>query len=148
MTRRVALVSGASRGIGLAVARTLMRDGWRLSLGMRNPAEVRSEFADHQIVVHEAEAQDEDAWAEACMKRYGRIDAVICCAGIMTPRGVVEANDAVLDGMLEVNVKSPRRLVKAAWEPLKASGTGRVVVLASLSGKRVKSASTISSSSL
>jgi len=42
--------------------------------------------------------------------------------------------------MLSVNVKAPRRLAKAAWTPLCESGRGRVVILASLSGKRVKSA--------
>ena len=41
---------------------------------------------------------------------------------------------------LEVNVKAPRRLIKAAWEPLTSSGSGRVIIIASLSGKRVASA--------
>ncbi len=42
--------------------------------------------------------------------------------------------------MWQVNVASPRRLIKAAWEPLCEAGSGRVAILASLSGKRVKSA--------
>ena len=53
---------------------------------------------------------------------------------------MIEAADAEFDDLLEVNVKAPRRLVKAAWEPLKACGRGRVAVVASLSGLRVASA--------
>lgn len=59
----------------------------------------------------------------------------------MIPKTVMEADDDDIDAMFSVNVKAPRRLVKAAWDPLCESGRGRVIILASLSGKRVKSAS-------
>lgn len=74
------------------------------------------------------------------MTRFGRIDAIVANAGTMIPKSVIEADDEDLDAMLAVNVKAPRRLAKAAFEPLAASGRGRVIILASLSGKRVKSA--------
>ena len=45
-TGRVIMLSGASRGIGAAVARRLHADGFSLSLGVRRPAEVRAKFAD------------------------------------------------------------------------------------------------------
>jgi NAD(P)-dependent dehydrogenase (short-subunit alcohol dehydrogenase family) len=53
---------------------------------------------------------------------------------------VIAADDGDLDDLIQVNVKSPLRLVRAAWPHLVASGHGRVVTIASLSGKRVKSA--------
>lgn len=138
----VALVSGASRGIGAAVARRLSEAGWGLSLGMRTPALPDGVARDRtQLVQHDAVLADEVSWAAQALDRFGRIDAVVCCAGIMEPQSVIEIEDAVLDRMWEVNVKSPRRLIRAAWEPLCRSGQGRVVVLASLSGKRVKSPS-------
>ena len=58
----------------------------------------------------------------------------------MIPKSVVEADDAELDAVLDVNVKAPLRLVRAAWPYLAATGRGRVVTVVSLSGKRVKSA--------
>src|SRR6266481_3695322 len=79
--RRVAMISGASRGIGLAIARELKQAGLALSLGIRAP---------------------------------GRFSE-----------------------LLAVNVKAPFRLIRAALPHLKASGSGRVVNVASLSGKRV-----------
>lgn len=144
MSSRVALVSGASRGIGLAVARTLQQNGWSLSLGLRDTTDVAPELSHQHLVQHDARNADEQAWVQAALDRFGQIDAVVCCAGIMTPQNIVEIDDDTLDAMWEVNVKSPRRLVSAAWEPLKESGQGRVAILASLSGKRVKSATSSS----
>ncbi|MBO0662868.1 SDR family NAD(P)-dependent oxidoreductase [Jiella sp. MQZ9-1] len=135
-----ALISGANRGIGAAVARRLAQDGWALSLGMRDP--VLPDFADPDrthLFAYDATAKSEAAWVAETMARFGRIDAIVANAGIMIPKSVIEAEDDELDTMLAVNVKAPRRLVKAAFEPLAESGRGRVIILASLSGKRVKS---------
>lgn len=138
---RTALVSGASRGIGRALAERLARDGWNLSLGMRTPQMPR--FADPSrthLQAYDAAGGGEADWVEAALARFGRIDAVVANAGIMIPKTVIDADDEDLDAMFAVNVKAPRRLAKAAFEPLCASGRGRVIILASLSGKRVKSA--------
>lgn len=141
MTGRVALISGASRGIGVAIARRLLDDGWRVSLGMRQPAAAR-DLGDSSRVhrfAYDALAGKEQAWVAAAVDAFGGIDAIVANAGIMIPKTVIEAEDVDLDAMLEVNVKAPRRLAKAAWPHLLATGRGRVVVVASLSGKRVKS---------
>lgn len=142
-TRRVALISGANRGIGLAVAMKLAESGWSLSLGVRDPAKLTQVPGGADTLVHRFDATDpasEKAWAEATTERFGRIDAVIANAGIMIPKTVIEADDSDIDALMQVNVKSPMRLVQAAWPWLTASGKGRVITIASLSGKRVKSA--------
>ena len=139
---RVAMISGAGRGIGAEIASALARAGWRLSLGARDPAGMTPP-AGADALVHRFDARDSDSerlWAEATAERFGRIDAVIANAGIMIPKTVIAADDADLDDLIQVNVKSPLRLVRAAWPHLVASGHGRVVTIASLSGKRVKSA--------
>lgn len=137
---RVALVSGANRGIGRAVAEALAREGWRLSLGVRDPDGATVPAG---AMLHRYDARDAAAaptWVEATLGRFGRIDAVVANAGIMIPKSVIEAEDADFDDLLDVNVKAPRRLVKAAWSALKESGRGRVCIVASLSGLRVASA--------
>ena len=140
--KRVALISGAGRGIGEAIAAQLNSAGWCLSLGMRRPQ--MPAWGDHETVhLHTYDAEDGDSesrWVETALGRFGRVDAVVANAGLMIPKTVIAAADEDLDAMLEVNVKAPRRLAKAAWEPLANSGRGRVIILASLSGKRVKSA--------
>lgn len=140
MKARTAVISGASRGIGLAVARRLLDAGWQLSLGLRRPEDAAADLSHCHIARHDALAGDEGDWIAAALERFGHIDAVICCAGIMEPEDVVDVADDTLDRMLEVNLKSPRRLVRAAWPALRDAGHGRVILLASLSGKRVKSA--------
>jgi len=138
----VALVSGASRGIGAACARQLFETGWTLSLGMREP--VQPEWADSERVrvfpYDAAEGDSEQAWVDGTIDAFNRIDAVVASAGIMIPKSVIDVDDADLDLMFEINVKAPRRLVRASWASLVASRAGRVIILASLSGKRVKSA--------
>ncbi|MEQ8653997.1 MAG: SDR family NAD(P)-dependent oxidoreductase [Kiloniellales bacterium] len=138
---RVVLVSGASRGIGAAVAKHLAGSGWLVSLGMRKPEALEGiDEARCQLVRHDALQADEADWVGRAMERFGRIDGLVCCAGIMIPETVISIEEEALERMWQVNVASPRRLIKAAWEPLCAAGNGRVVVLASLSGKRAKTA--------
>lgn len=139
---RVALVSGASRGIGAATARELARQGWRLSLGLRDAR--LPEWADPDTVhIHAYDASGGDletGWVAAAAARFGRIDAIVASAGVSSTRTVIEAGDNELDRLFEINCKAPRRLAKAAWSALAASGRGRVIILGSLSGKRVKHA--------
>ncbi len=141
---RVALISGGGRGIGLAIAQRLVAEGWSVSLGMRNPAPqawmAGAEDRIHLAAYDALDAHAEEAWAAAAAARFGRIDAIVANAGVANPKDVIEATDEELQQLLDVNVKAPRRLAKAAWPWLVKAGNGRVVIMASLSGKRVKSA--------
>ena len=135
---RVAMVSGASRGIGRAIAERLRARGFRVSAGVRNPASVAA--ADDVLVQrYDAErAEDARAWVDATMQRFGRIDALVNAAGISSPRTrLTEDDEKSLDAMWRVNVKGPLRLIRAALPHLKAAREGRVINVSSLSGKRV-----------
>ncbi len=139
---RVVMISGANRGIGAAIARKLAAEGWRLSLGMRNPqlppgVEPR---ADLLLCEYDAIAGNEQAWVDATLEQFGRIDAIVPNAGIMLRGSAIDGDEQDLDAMWAVNVKAPRRLAKAAWPALIESGRGRVLLISSLSGKRVASA--------
>ncbi|MBS7537041.1 SDR family NAD(P)-dependent oxidoreductase [Ancylobacter sonchi] len=141
---RTVLISGGGRGIGAATARVMAAAGWNVSLGMRSPAlpdwasEVAGTVAAHRYDA--ADPQSATDWVAAARERFGRIDAVVANAGIMIRGTVIETSDADFDELMAVNVGAPRRLVKAAWDDLAASGRGRVIIVSSLSGKRVKSA--------
>src|SRR5690242_7256425 len=93
---RVALVSGANRGIGAATAAELARQGWRISLGMRKPQQLEWPGAE-TAHLHAYDAQDETAekrWVAAALDHFGRIDAIVANAGIMIPKTVIEAEEA------------------------------------------------------
>ncbi len=134
---RVAMISGANRGIGAAIAARLAASGWQLSLGMRRPeAMAAAPFA----LLHRTDAAEPDSaasWVAATVARFGRIDALICNAGLMVPRSVIDATEEDMAAMFAVNVAFPQRLARAAWPNLCAGGRGRVVILGSLSGLRV-----------
>jgi len=142
MDGRVVLISGASRGIGAAAAQAFADAGWHVSFGMRKPE--LPDWADatlHQAVSYDAtDAMSGARWVSQALSRFGRIDAVVANAGISVAKSVIDIGDDDLDAMLTVNVRAPRQLAKAAWEALAASGSGRVIILGSLSGKRVKTA--------
>ncbi len=142
---RVAMISGANRGIGAAVAQELAANGWRVSLGVRRPDSLPEALQANAAAVHAYDAlapEAAEAWVDATAARLGRIDAVVNNAGVMIPKSVVEISDTEIDTLLGVNVKGPLRLGRAAWPHLCASGQGRIVTLASLSGKRIKTAAT------
>jgi NAD(P)-dependent dehydrogenase (short-subunit alcohol dehydrogenase family) len=139
VSARVALISGANRGIGAAIAERLASEGWGLSLGMRRPEAAPEQFKSHHLCFYDANRPGcETDWVKRAIERFGRIDAVINNAGIMVPKSVIDIEEADMRAMLDVNVVAPLRLVKAAWPALTAGGRGRVVTIASLSGKRVK----------
>jgi NAD(P)-dependent dehydrogenase (short-subunit alcohol dehydrogenase family) len=78
-------------------------------------------------------------WVAETISHFGGIDGLVLNAGIMMKRTVLEATDEDFDMMFAVNVKSPMRLSQLAWPHLQKK-PGRIVVMSSLSGKRVRSA--------
>ncbi len=140
---RVVMVSGANRGIGLAIAEQLRREGYHLSLGVRNTQSVALDLrGDEGVFVHPWDACETEAgaeWVAATVDRFGRLDAVVNNAGVLHPFDVECADESLLDEMWTVNVKAPLRIIRAAFPHLKTCGRGRVVNIVSLSGKRVKS---------
>ena len=138
------LVSGSSRGIGRSIAERLLSDGYQLSLGVRNPEALKGTCFDcDQVLCHPYDAKDPDsasAWVNATVKAWGRVDGLIHCAGILrtTPLLFRDGEEDDLDDLWNVNVMGPWWLTKAAWSELCRSGEGRIQVLVSMSGKRVK----------
>ncbi|MCQ9618150.1 SDR family NAD(P)-dependent oxidoreductase [Paenalcaligenes niemegkensis] len=140
-TRRVALISGAGRGIGFAIAAELLKAGWAVSVGSRTaPAGLGAVGSEtlHWSAYDARDAASETAWVDAAVAYFGRIDALVHNAGILSETPVIEASEAEVDDLLQVNVKSPLRITQRAWPHLKNSDRAKVVVLASLSGKRVR----------
>ena len=148
MIERTVLMTGASRGIGRAIAERLLRDGHRLSLGVRSPERLQGSSLDplqwpDQLMLHPYEATAEKAaeqWVSAAEQWSGGFDALVHCAGVLhqTPLLFLDQQEQELEQLWSINVMGPWRLTRAAWPQLMATGQGRVQVLVSMSGKRVK----------
>ncbi|WP_094584038.1 SDR family NAD(P)-dependent oxidoreductase [Synechococcus sp. BO 8801] len=147
---RTLLISGASRGIGRAIAERALAEGHRLSLGLRDPAALAegplreaARQGGHRVVVHPYDARDPGqatAWVAATLAHFGAIDGVIHCAGLFSRLGLLFApgGEGEIEDLWRVNLMGPWWLTRAAWPALVASGDGRVITLVSMSGQRVK----------
>ncbi|MEJ0059123.1 MAG: SDR family NAD(P)-dependent oxidoreductase [Terricaulis sp.] len=134
---RIALVTGASRGIGRAVALALARDGWRVICAAR--AQKALEQLDDEIrALGKGEAtlvpldlRDGDAidrLGAALFERYGKLDALAACAGVLgalTPAH--QATPAVMEETMAVNFIANHRLLRVLHPLLRAADAGRAV---------------------
>ena len=141
---RVIMVSGASRGIGRAIAERLHDKGYDLSLGCRDPealAKTMSDRAGDRLLCSRFVAEDRvthEAWLSATLDHYGRVDGLVNNAGITVAFTIEEGAEEDLDRIWAVNVKAPLFMTRLCLPHLRAAGSGRIVNVSSLSGKRVR----------
>lgn len=140
---RVVVISGANRGIGLAIAREFQAHGYRLSLGVRDTAQLVEALGPETDRLHYAqfdalEPPSAKAWIDGAVAKYGRIDALINNAGSGERVSLMDDDDEALDRLWAINVKGPLRLTRLCMPHLEATGRGRIINIASLSGKRVR----------
>lgn len=140
---RVVMISGANRGIGRAIAEALYGAGYTLSLGARRLealADVTGGWDTDRLLTGRYDAEDPKthrAWVAATAERFGRIDGLVNNAGMAIRVAVEEENDAALDRMWAVNVKAPLSMIREAMPHLRRCGAGRVINVASITGKAV-----------
>jgi 3-oxoacyl-[acyl-carrier protein] reductase len=123
---RAAVVTGASRGIGLATARALEAEGVRVLHVARS--------ADFAIDVTDPNAAE--AIVEECTRRFGQLDILVNNAGTSRARSLEELTDDEWDEQWQLHVMASMRLMRAAVPGMLERGWGRVVNVGSSSGKR------------
>ena len=142
---RVVMISGANRGIGLAIARNLYKAGFSLSLAARKISSLDNivkDWSSERILTSRFDAIDKSShsdWVEKTLSKFSRIDCLVNNAGIVEYVSVndIEDNEEALDRMWTVNVKAPLSLTRLTLPHLRKSGSGRVINVASLAGKAV-----------
>jgi 3-oxoacyl-[acyl-carrier protein] reductase len=138
LSGRRCLVTGASRGIGRAVAELLAAEGARLLLSARD-RDGLAESAPAGAELLAADVTDPDAGERlvaACVERLGGIDVLVNNAGTSRLRPLDELTDEDWEEQWRLNVRGPERLMRAAAPHMAAAGWGRIVNVASSSGKR------------
>jgi NADP-dependent 3-hydroxy acid dehydrogenase YdfG len=144
MDKKITLISGASRGIGRAVAFQLAREGHFVVLLARNAEEIRElEFeidsAGWKARSFALDISDEaqvNAAVEQVIADFGRIDCVINNAGIGVFKAAETISEAEWNTLMDVNVKGSFLLTKAALPHLKTAGRGHILAVASDVSKR------------
>jgi 3-hydroxybutyrate dehydrogenase len=139
MSQRVAVVTGAASGIGLAVAEALTGAGYRLVM-----ADVNAEAGKTQaerLGAHFVHADLTDraackALIDAAVARYGSVDVLVNNAGIQHVSPVEDFPEDKWDFMIRLMLTAPFLLTKYAWPHMKSAGWGRIINISSVHGLR------------
>jgi NADP-dependent 3-hydroxy acid dehydrogenase YdfG len=132
---KVALVTGASRGIGAAVARSLAAEGVRLALASRSGDDLGLDGA----VARRCDVKQPDdleALVAEAVERFGGIDILVANAGVGAYGPFLDLPADQLEEMVDVNVKGTLYAVRAALPHLLESDAADIVTLASEAGRR------------
>jgi 3-oxoacyl-[acyl-carrier protein] reductase len=144
---RSALVTGGASGIGAAIAEALAHEGCDVAIVDRATPEraaraleaVRA--AGRRAVYHEADVSDFALAArtvEAVAKAFGRLDVLVCCAGVTDDGLSWKLTEAQWDRVLDVNLKGCFNYCRAAGPLMRDARGGRIVNIASINGLRGK----------
>ena len=140
---KVALVTGAARGIGLATARRFLAEGWQVAL-LDIDAATLTAAADsigpsEAVLALVCDVADPTAVAEAfdaLAQRFGRLDALVNNAGTAVFKPMLETTHAEWARVLAVNLGGPFLCTQAAAKLMTGNGGGSVVNITSISGER------------
>jgi 3-oxoacyl-[acyl-carrier protein] reductase len=140
--KRVALVTGGSRGIGAAIARRLAKDGMHVVVAARNLEklqqvcdEIKGQEGSAEALV--ADVADAKAWAAAVDQigeKHGRLDVLVNNAGVTRDGLILRMDDADFDIVIDTNLKSAFVAIRTAGRLLMRSKTGRIINISSVAG--------------
>jgi NAD(P)-dependent dehydrogenase (short-subunit alcohol dehydrogenase family) len=145
---RAAIVTGASSGIGLAIAQVLAQEGHALTINARRPDKLQSATqalqrlgADvHSVAGNMADEEIVRRLVQEHAQRHGRLDVLVNCAGVGTGAALGDVDTKRTDLQLGVNLRAPILMYRESLELLRAAGkehrSALVVNVASISAKR------------
>jgi len=144
LAEKVAIVGGASQGLGLAIARTLAREGARLVIwARRDPAlanaaaQLRTECgADVLPILGDVrKAEDHERVVAGALDRFGRIDILVNNDGAPPLIKLMDADDDAWERAVRQNFMSAVRMARLCIPAMQAAGAGRIVNITALSVK-------------
>ena len=136
---KVAIVTGASRGLGRAAATALIEQGVRVLAVARTLAGLQEleSLAPENVHARQCDMHDTEDVAKLpgeAIDAFGRLDIVVNNAGIAPAGRFLEQADNVWDDVIAVNVTAPAALTRAAGKHMVQQGSGKIINIASTSG--------------
>ena len=141
LAKRLALVTGASRGIGAATAEALAATGARVALAARDrealeavAARIRAAGGDATPLPADVSNADEVERLFGALEAAGPLAALVCAAGVLSRAPFPDTTLEVWDRTLQINLTGTFLCCRAAFAAMRAAGEGRIVNIGSLSG--------------
>jgi NAD(P)-dependent dehydrogenase (short-subunit alcohol dehydrogenase family) len=140
---KVALVTGGSKGLGKAMARSFSAAGADVFITSRHADELEHAAAEiirdtsgrvAWVVADQTRRGDSDLIADAALKKFGRVDVLVNNAGSNTPQAVDQIQDADWDRIVELNLNSCMALSRALVPQMKERQWGRIIHISSIMG--------------
>jgi len=128
---RTAIITGAARGIGVALAKRLAQDGFAVVINYANSATSADALVEeltangHQAMAIKADITNADAIKQMfdhAETRFGGVDVIVNNAGIMTTQPISEMSDAVYDAMMDTNVRGTFNMLREGAKRLRNDG--------------------------
>ena len=146
---RTILISGANRGIGLNIACKELKEGNRISIGIRDIDSIKGSIIDPnkwpkgKLIINKYDALDKDSakrWVNNTVDEFGGFDSIINCSGVLSrvPFLFNDGDEEEIVRTFNINFLAIWNLCRISWEYLCTSQRGRIIVLVSMSGKRSK----------
>ena len=136
----VALVTGASRGIGRAIALALAQDGWRVvgtattDSGAAGISEALAAHGGRGIVLNVTDATASQAAVDDIVAKEGGLHVLVNNAGITRDTLSMRMKDEDWDAVLDTNLKAVFRMARAATKPMMKQRSGRIINITSVVG--------------
>ena len=139
---KTAVITGASKGIGRAMATTFAREGAKLILGDISVDEGKAlaqeiwqyDGSAHFLRTDVGKRVDNERLIEACIWEYGRLDIFVGNAGINLPKSIIESSDEEIDRLLDINLKGLIYASRVAIPVMLQQGGGTILFTASKTG--------------
>ncbi len=134
--KKIAIVTGGNRGIGLGITKSFIDAGYIVIVGARQDLKLTDIFG-NSLIFAKTDVRKEDAHhslVDIAIKKFGRLDVYINNAGYSFWKPISEIDDAFLGDILDTNLKGYFWGCKAAAEVMKSKGS--IINISSLAGKR------------
>ena len=139
---RVAVVTGGTRGIGLAIARALAEDGASVVVSGRDAGRIESVVKELEslgapalgVSADQSKREDCDRLVDAAKERFGRIDVLVNNAGITRDQLLVRMKDDDWDQVMDTNLRGVFLMTRAAAKSMMRQKSGRIINIASTAG--------------
>jgi 3-oxoacyl-[acyl-carrier protein] reductase len=139
---RVAVVTGGTRGIGLAIARALAEDGASVVVSGRDAGRLESAVTEIEtlgasalgVAADQSKREDCDRLVGAAKERFGRVDVLVNNAGITRDQLLVRMKDDDWDQVMDTNLRGVFLMTRAVAKSMMRQKSGRIINIASTAG--------------